>query len=111
MQAINTLVVNKEDLWPEIIRLVLLYKIEHDGEDFGPNKLIMDSVMQKLTGLRPEKYHRVMSFDEKVTLLTVLIDGIHDTDSFRKFLNDRVDEKSNFNREKIEVYQAIRQLE
>ena len=60
--------------------------------------------MKKLVGLRPEKYHRVMRFEEKVTLLTVLIDGIHDTDSFRKFLNDRVDEKSNFNREKIEVY-------
>ena len=43
--------------------------------------------------------------------MTVLIDGIHDTDTFRKSLNDRVEEKSSFNKEKIEIYQIIRQLE
>ena len=43
--------------------------------------------------------------------MTVMIDGIHDTDAFRRSLNDRIEEKSSFNKEKIEVYQAIRQLE
>lgn len=95
---------NKEIIWPEIIRLVFLYKIEHDGEDFGMNKETMDCVMKKLVGLRPEKYPQVLSFEEKVCLMTVMIDGIHETDTFRKFLNERIEEKSNFNKEKIEVY-------
>lgn len=43
--------------------------------------------------------------------MTVLIDGIHDTDAFRRSLNNRIEEKSSFNKEKIEVYQIIRQLE
>jgi len=37
-----------------------------------------------------------------------MIDGIHDTDDFRKFLNERVEDKSSINKEKIEVYQTIR---
>ena len=40
-----------------------------------------------------------------------MIDCIHDTDDFRKFLNERVEDKSSINKEKIEVYQTIRELE
>ena len=83
---------------------MLLYKIEQDGEDFGPNKNTVESLLGKLVGLRPSSYAKMLTFNEKVCMLTVLIDGIHDTDAFRKFLNDRVEEKSSFNKEKIEVY-------
>jgi len=102
--AIDKLIDNKNEVWPEITRLVLLYKIEQDGEDFGPNRETVDSLLGKLIGLRPTQYHTTLTFEEKVCLMTVLIDGIHDTDAFRKFLNDRVEEKSSFNKEKIEVY-------
>lgn len=111
LQAIDKLIENKTEVWPEIVRLVLLYKVEQDGEDFGPDKDTVESLLGKLIGLRPAAYHKSLNFDEKVCMLTVLIDGIHDTDAFRKFLNDRVEEKSTFNKEKIEVYQAIRSLE
>lgn len=111
MQAIDKLIENKEEVWPEIIRLILNYKKEQDDEDFGPNKETIDVVLQKLVGMRPAQYFMRLTFEEKICLLTVMIDGIHDTDDFRKFLNERVEEKSSFNKEKIEVYQAIRQLE
>lgn len=111
MQAIDKLIENKEEVWPEIIRLILNYKKEQDDEDFGPNKETIDVVLQKLVGMRPSQYFTRLTFEEKICLLTVMIDGIHDTDDFRKFLNERVEEKSSFNKEKIEVYQAIRQLE
>jgi hypothetical protein len=108
LQAIDKLIENKNDVWPEIVRLVLLYKVEQDGEDFGPYKETIESVLSKLIGLRPAQYLKQLTFEEKVCLMTVLIDGIHDTDAFRKFLNDRIEEKSSFNKEKIEVYGAIR---
>lgn len=36
LQAIDKLIDNKEEVWPEIIRLVLKYKLD-EGEDLGPN--------------------------------------------------------------------------
>lgn len=44
-------------------------------------------------------------------MLTVLIDMIHETNDFRLFLNRRVEDKSTYNKEKMEVYQQIRDLE
>ena len=35
----------KEEVWPEITRLVLLYKVEHENEDFGPNRATMNTVL------------------------------------------------------------------
>ena len=46
-----------------------------------------------------------------MTLFTVLIDVIHETNEFRVFLNRRVEDKSAFNKEKMEVYHQIRDLE
>lgn len=46
-----------------------------------------------------------------MTLFTVLIDCIHETNEFRLFLNKRVEDKSTHNKEKMEVYQQIRDLE
>ena len=42
--------------------------------------------------------------------MTVLIDGIHDTDAFRRSLNNRIEEKSSFNKEKIEVVSKFKLL-
>ena len=40
-----------------------------------------------------------------------MIDNIHDTNEFRVFLNKRIDSKAEYNKEKIEVYTQIRDLE
>lgn len=103
LQAIDKLIDNKQEVWPEIIRLVLKYKMEK-GEDLGPNTCIIERIINKFVGLRPCQYCVMLTFDEKLCLLTSMIDGIHDTDDFRKFLNERVEDKSSINKEKIEVY-------
>ena len=46
-----------------------------------------------------------------MTLITVLIDCIHETNEFRVFLNKRVEDKSAFNKEKMDIYQQIRDIE
>ena len=51
----------------------------------------------------------MLTYRQKVTLLTVLIDVIHETNEFRAFLSKRNDEKSAYNREKMELYQKIRE--
>jgi hypothetical protein len=40
-----------------------------------------------------------------------LIDGVHDLNEFRSFLNVRLEEKSGYNKQKIEVYAEIKILE
>jgi hypothetical protein len=67
--------------------------------------------MERLQGLKPQDYNTEFSYDEKITLLTCLIDGVHDLRAFVSILQQRVEEKTLYNREKIEIYQAIKQLE
>lgn len=43
--------------------------------------------------------------------MTVLIDCLHETNEFRLFLNKRVEDKSTYNKEKMDIYQSIRDLE
>ena len=65
----------------------------------------------KLSGMKQCDYVTRLSYNEKVTLLTVLIDNIHDSNEFRAFLNNRVEAKSVFNKEKMEIYGEIKSLE
>ena len=65
----------------------------------------------KLSGMKQCDYVTKLSYNEKVTLLTVLIDNIHDSNEFRAFLNNRVEAKSVFNKEKMEIYGEIKSLE
>ncbi len=67
--------------------------------------------MTKLIGIKSNEFTTKFTYQEKVTLMTVLIDCLHETNDFRMFLNKRVDDKSTFNREKMDVYQQIRDLE
>lgn len=53
LQAIDKLIDNKEEVWPEIIRLVLLYQIEVLEADFGPHRDMVETIHGKLVGLRP----------------------------------------------------------
>lgn len=78
---------------------------------FGPLDAAVLEIQKKLVGIQQNEFTTQFTYDEKVTLLTVLIDCIHETNEFRMFLNKRVEDKSAFNKEKMEVYQQIRELE
>ena len=80
-------------------------------ETFGPCGPQMKSIIERLEGLKPHQYNTVFSYDEKVTLMTCLIDGVHDLKAFCAILQSRVEEKTLYNREKMEIYQAIKGLE
>jgi hypothetical protein len=67
--------------------------------------------MERLTGLNACDYNSNFSYAEKITLLTCLIDGVHDLRIFVTILQQRVEEKTVYNKEKMEIYQAIKQLE
>ena len=78
---------------------------------FGPYEEKMKTILRKLSGLKPCMYLETFNYDERVTLLTVLIDNIHDTNEFRMFLNKRIENKAVFNKEKMDYYMQIRELE
>lgn len=40
----------------------------------------------------------MLSYEDKLDILETLIDGIHDLDEFRGFLNKRIEEKSSYNK-------------
>ena len=98
-------------LWPEIARLILAYAKNEDPDVFGPFETEVSEIMTKLIGIKSNEFTTKFTYQEKVTLMTVLIDCLHETNDFRMFLNKRVDDKSTFNREKMDVYQQIRDLE
>ncbi len=98
-------------LWPEIARLILAYAKNEDPDVFGPFDTEVSEIMNKLIGIKSNEFTTKFTYQEKVTLMTVLIDCLHETNDFRMFLNKRVDDKSTFNREKMDVYQQIRDLE
>ena len=110
LAAVNKLIHDKARLWPEIVRLVLNFRRNEDPGAFGPSEECMQTVLRKLSGMKQSDYISSLSYQEKVALLTVLIDNIHDSNEFRAFLNKRVEAKSGFNKEKMEVYEEIKAL-
>jgi hypothetical protein len=68
----------------------------------------MVKISEKLSGCRPETYSSTLTYDDKVELLTFLIDSIHDLDTFRSFLNTRLEEKSTYNKQKMDMYAEIK---
>jgi len=42
---------------------------------------------EKLAGCQPENYSTRLTYDEKISLLETLVDGLHDLDDFKSFLN------------------------
>ena len=111
LAAVNKLIQDKAKLWPEIARLVLAFRRNEDPAAFGPSEGVMGEVLKKLAGMKPGDYIPRLTYKEKVTLLTVLIDNLHDSNEFRAFLNGRIDAKSVYNKEKMEVYAEIKTLE
>ena len=75
----------KPDLvWTELIRLI---RTTNKKFDFQPLDEHISKIIEKLGGCTPETYSSMMTYDEKLEILEVLVDGIHDLDEFRQFLN------------------------
>ena len=118
--SLDRLVPEKEAMWPELCRLILMQRLEEMNPDmgddeqldyeeaFGPQGPLLESIMKRLTGLKPPQFNSVFNYTEKVALLATLVDGVHDLRSFASILHQRVEEKTAFNKEKIDIYQAIR---
>ena len=81
-----------------------MYARCEDPDIFGPFDDEVNEITKKLSGIKPANFTENLSYSEKVTLLTVLIDSIHETNEFRLYLNKRVEDKSAFNKEKMEIY-------
>jgi hypothetical protein len=71
----------------------------------------MEVILKKLSDLEPGSFNRAFKFEEKVVLLSTLIDTVHDLNEFRSFLTKRQDQKSGYNKEKMDVYATIKELE
>jgi len=80
------------------VRLVISMKSE--AEELGEKMKGLCDLLGKTT---PESFTHMFKYDEKVEVLSHLIDLIHEQDDFRNFLNQRMEEKSQFNRQKMEV--------
>ena len=73
-----------DKIWPGMLRIILR---SEKNFDFAPLDPHIESICEKLTNCTPEHYSHMLTYDEKSELLEVLIDGIHDLDDFRNFLN------------------------
>ena len=59
--------------------------------------------MLKLVSMKPREYSKKLNLAEKLGLFTVLINGVHEQTEFRAFLNARVEEKSAYNKQKMDI--------
>lgn len=66
---------------------------------------------EKLANCVPETFAKILDFNEKLELLETLVDGLHDLDDFRAYLNQRIEERSSFNKQKMDIYAEIKTLE
>lgn len=111
----DKLIEDKENVWPELCRLVLQHRVEETNPDladddepdyeetFGPSGPVLESVMQRLAGLKPAQFNQTFTYEEKIALFSAMISGVHDLRSFASILSQRVEEKTAFNKEKMEI--------
>jgi hypothetical protein len=83
---------DKELLWPEMIRLLIVHADEHHEIDLEEGYTA--ELIRRLGALTPQAYTWSFTYKEKVDLLMFFVDTIHDLDSFRSYLAKRLDDKS-----------------
>ena len=71
----------------------------------------MSELFRKLGSLTPQSYAWSLTYKEKVDILMFLVDCIHDLDSFRQFLNKRLEDKSQLFKQKNDHHAEIKKLE
>ena len=65
----------------------------------------------KLSSCLPDTYSTSLTYNEKLEVLETLVDGIHDLVSFKAFLNQRLEERSSYNKQKMDIYVEIKGFE
>ena len=61
--------------------------------------------------MSPKEYSWSLTYKEKVDILLFLVDKTHDLDSFRQFLNRRLEDKSKLFKQKNDLHAEIKKIE
>ena len=61
--------------------------------------------------MSPKEYTWSLTYKEKVDILLFLVDKTHDLDSFRQFLNRRLEDKSKLFKAKNDLHAEIKKIE
>ena len=85
----------EKEHWPELVRIILKSK----RFSFTPLSEDMTKICdERLATTLPETFTTSITSDQKLNLLETLIDGIHDLDGYKDFLNQRIEERSSYNK-------------
>lgn len=105
---------NKETIWTEMIRLLILHgdeRLEIDQDILQDENTSISELLKKVGSLSPRDYTWSLSYKEKLDLLLYLVDTVHDMDTFRQFLNKRLEEKSKLFKLKNDMHGEIKKIE
>lgn len=114
INLINSIVkndANKDQIWTEMIRILIVHADERQGIDSEGIEPYIADLLSKTGALSPKDYTWNLTYKEKVDLLMYLIDMIHDLDSFRQFLNKRLEDKSSLFKQKNDLHSEIKKIE
>lgn len=96
-----------------MVRILIAHADER--QDIDAEALQTDSyiaeLLRKVGALTPAEYVWKVTYKQKMDLLLFLVDTIHDLDSFRLFLNKRLDDKSSLFKQKNDLHQEIKKIE
>jgi len=106
MQAIDK-TDGKDQLWPELVRLIFLHFIKQQPELESDLK----DLCKLLANCKTPSFSADFTYKQKTAILMNLISLTHDLDTFRHHLNERSDEKTGFNKQKQDFLSDIRNLE
>ena len=104
---------NKDQIWTEMIRILVLHKDDQDNGDLDTEGLdpYIAQLLKRVGALTPSTYTYFLTYKEKVDLLLYLVDAIHDLEKFRQFLNKRLEEKSTLFKQKTDLHSEIKKIE
>ena len=101
-------------MWTELIRLLIVHSderldMENDAQldDNSP----FYELLNRIGAMSPKEYTWSVSYKEKVDILLFLVDKTHDLDSFRQFLNRRLEDKSKLFKQKNDLHAEIKKIE
>lgn len=87
-------------MWPEVLRILLIQTQSY--ENFGEYDSMMKVVFKKMINMEPVQFNTLLTYQEKLALITVIVDSIHTLNYFRTFLNSRLDAMATFKKDKQE---------
>jgi len=84
----------KEQLWPELVRLIFLHFIKQQPE----LEIDLKDLCKLLANCKTSSFQEDFSYLQKTAILMNLISLTHDLDVFRHHMNERSDEKTGYNK-------------